>query len=441
MGQYFRTNDHRELFGELLADLLETTGSEFGFIAEVLHDEHGQPFLSSWAVSNISWNDETARLYADWEHDGTLEFRNLDTLFGWVMRHREPLWTDDPAHHPAAGGIPEGHPPLVGFLGVPLLRDDELIGMYAVSGRVAGYDERLVELLSPLTVACTTLVDAFRTERARREAERLERQARREAEQANLALAEFLSGVSHELRTPMNPILGYAQLLERSLPEGPDRDMAARISSAGRQMLVLVEELLDVAGPQRSAAEAPRAPQSVVAVLEAQRERLASYCAERQVTVRVDGDPALVALVGDGVLDQVLGYVLDDAVRRVGRGATITALVASGPADGDPAAAGRADGPTAADPTADVVQVSVRGPVASDPSAGQRGAGGGAEAGEPPTAFGRLVALAVMRRTGGEVTFRDDGAELHVDLRFPRATLAARAPEPTGPPPGVGATG
>jgi PAS domain S-box-containing protein len=80
-------------------------------------------------------------------------------------------------------------------------------------------------------------------EQARAEAER----AREAAETANQAKSEFLSRMSHELRTPMNSILGFAQLLERRSPTPDQQRSVDQILRAGRHLLNLINEVLDIA--------------------------------------------------------------------------------------------------------------------------------------------------------------------------------------------------
>jgi CheY-like chemotaxis protein len=71
--------------------------------------------------------------------------------------------------------------------------------------------------------------------------------AREEAERANLAKSEFLSRMSHELRTPLNAILGFGQLLEMSELSEDDAQSTEQIVKAGRHLLGLINEVLDVA--------------------------------------------------------------------------------------------------------------------------------------------------------------------------------------------------
>ena len=68
-------------------------------------------------------------------------------------------------------------------------------------------------------------------------------------EQANRAKSVFLANMSHELRTPLNAILGYSEMLheqavERQLDEfGADLE---RISAAGKHLLALISDILDL---------------------------------------------------------------------------------------------------------------------------------------------------------------------------------------------------
>jgi signal transduction histidine kinase len=66
-----------------------------------------------------------------------------------------------------------------------------------------------------------------------------------EAERANATKAEFLARVSHELRTPLNAIIGYSEMLKVSgSPECQTE--AEHIRSAGRHLLALIDDILDL---------------------------------------------------------------------------------------------------------------------------------------------------------------------------------------------------
>ena len=72
------------------------------------------------------------------------------------------------------------------------------------------------------------------------------RRRNEQVRESNMAKSEFLSRVSHELRTPLNAILGFAQVLNmRQLNDAQSRGVS-RILEAGKHLLNLVDEVLDV---------------------------------------------------------------------------------------------------------------------------------------------------------------------------------------------------
>jgi PAS domain S-box-containing protein len=91
----------------------------------------------------------------------------------------------------------------------------------------------------------------------RRRSEEALRMAREDAIAANLAKSEFLSRTSHELRTPMSAILGFGQLLEldEETLSPPHRAAVQQIMKAGRHLLSLINDLLDISSIEAGATD------------------------------------------------------------------------------------------------------------------------------------------------------------------------------------------
>lgn len=91
----------------------------------------------------------------------------------------------------------------------------------------------------------------------RRAVEESLRLAREEAIAASLAKSEFLSRTSHELRTPLNAILGFGQLLEIDEDQLSEshRSAVRQITRAGRHLLSLINDLLDISSIEAGGAE------------------------------------------------------------------------------------------------------------------------------------------------------------------------------------------
>jgi PAS domain S-box-containing protein len=170
-----------EIFAGLLGELIALTDSDYAYIGEVLHDERGDPYLLTWAISNIAWNESTRAMYEEQAMQGNgLAFRNLDTLFGWgLVEGGRLVISNDTAGDPRCSGRPEGHPPLNSFMGIPVFRGAELVGQMGVANRPGGYDETLADELESFTVAVGHLIDSYRTRGGHQRAEALSRQLER----------------------------------------------------------------------------------------------------------------------------------------------------------------------------------------------------------------------------------------------------------------------
>ena len=78
---FIQTRDNHQAYDQLLEELLQVMDSEYGFVGEILIDSAGQPYLKTFALTNISWDDTTRAFYQQ-HAPTTLEFRDLNTLFG-----------------------------------------------------------------------------------------------------------------------------------------------------------------------------------------------------------------------------------------------------------------------------------------------------------------------------------------------------------------------
>lgn len=85
------------------------------------------------------------------------------------------------------------------------------------------------------------------------ERQRAMRSATDEAEHANQAKSQFLSRMSHELRTPLNSILGFGQMLELSELDENNRADVDHILRAGKHLLALIDEILNLSSIEAGA--------------------------------------------------------------------------------------------------------------------------------------------------------------------------------------------
>ena len=181
--QFLADTESAILFDGILDRLLELTESEYGFIGEIfwatdgsptMEESYmkvrGQPYLKTHAITNIAWNEETRAFYAENAPKG-MEFHNLQTLFGAVIVTGQPVIANSPSTDPRRGGIPDGHPPLNAFLGVPFFKNDTITGMVGIANRAGGYNETLVDYLQPFLATCSRIIEAYKSERQKQQTE------------------------------------------------------------------------------------------------------------------------------------------------------------------------------------------------------------------------------------------------------------------------------
>jgi len=159
------------MFEKLLHRIISLSRSEFGFIGEAHYDEAGNPFIKTHAISIMS-GDKKAKKFMQNGFEPGMEFRKLDSLYGAVLTTGEYVISEDPAKDPRSSGLPHGHPALKSFMGVPLKRGGDLVGIIGLANRPGGYSDSMREFLEPFITTCASMLEASRADSRRLAAEK-----------------------------------------------------------------------------------------------------------------------------------------------------------------------------------------------------------------------------------------------------------------------------
>ncbi len=142
--------------------------------------------------------------------------------------------------------------------------------------------------------------------------------AREESELANRAKSEFLSRMSHELRTPLNAILGFAQILEMRADDPKQIGNIQQILKAGRHLLALINEVLDIARIESGHLSLSLEPISIGNIVGEILDLMRPLAASRQIQLinELTRDGADRHLLADQQrLKQILLNLLSNAVK------------------------------------------------------------------------------------------------------------------------------
>jgi signal transduction histidine kinase len=209
---------------------------------------------------------------------------------------------------------------------VPLVVDDRVIGgigfLFDDGVRLENDD---LEFVNALAQQFAQAADRARLYEG-------ERQARIEAENANLAKTEFLTMMSHELRTPLNAIGGYADLIQAGI-RGPVTDEQMldleRIKRSQRHLLSLINDVLNFAKLQAGSV-AVVADAVDLNVLVGEIEALVTpQLLEKHLDYRyIPGSGDCIAIGDAEKIEQILLNLLSNAIKFTEKGDMIEISVA-----------------------------------------------------------------------------------------------------------------
>jgi signal transduction histidine kinase/HAMP domain-containing protein len=230
-----------------------------------------------------------------------------------------------------------------GLVLVPLRAGTKLVGVLGVvPGSTFGADERaaLDQAAPNLAIACERGSAHHNTRRlaveVRQTAKRLE-QLNTELDGAMKSKDQFLSNISHELRTPLNSIIGFTDLL-LTQELGPalsdqQRDFLETVARNGRQLLELINELLDLQRIAAGRMEIKPEPVDLAGLLDEAAGNVHAQVQKHQhALVVTPAAPDLRVFADRGRVRQVLLNLLSNAIKFTPDGGRIT--VEAGPVNG-----------------------------------------------------------------------------------------------------------
>ncbi len=206
---------------------------------------------------------------------------------------------------------------------VPLQLEDGAIGALGLSFAEPRYfDDADLTFLRTLGQQC-----AQAWERARLyEGERF---AREQAETANRFKDEFLGVLSHELRSPLNPILGWAQLLQSRQFDEPTHKQGLQIIERNVKLqMQLIDDLLDISRILQGKLKLNIAPVNLQLPLTAALAtvNLAAQAKDISITTEFQASEAIV--VGDsGRLQQIFWNLLSNAIKFTPTGGNVNVIL------------------------------------------------------------------------------------------------------------------
>jgi signal transduction histidine kinase/CheY-like chemotaxis protein/streptogramin lyase len=146
--------------------------------------------------------------------------------------------------------------------------------------------------------------------------------AKEMSEMANRAKSEFLANMSHEIRTPMNAILGFTEIMENEIPDEKHKRFLNAISSSGKTLLGLINDILDLSRIEAGKMELEYEAVQLGPILNEIKHIFLNKAKEKSLDFLMEVDPDLpgIILLDSLRVRQVLMNLVGNAIKFTDRG-------------------------------------------------------------------------------------------------------------------------
>ena len=153
-------------------------------------------------------------------------------------------------------------------------------------------------------------------------------EARRRAEEANLAKSRFLATMSHELRTPLNAILGFSEVMSNEVmgPLNNDhyKEYVTDIHSSGSHLLNLINEILDLSRVEAGRYEMNEEPVSLPLAAEESQQMVKLKADQKNISIVMQLQPGLPEINADArAVRQIILNLMSNALKFTPEGGSI----------------------------------------------------------------------------------------------------------------------
>ncbi|PSM20077.1 MULTISPECIES: sensor histidine kinase [Nitratireductor] len=220
--------------------------------------------------------------------------------------------------------------PVVAYIGLAVNLwnpvDAAMAGLLAASlpffSYIAGHLHRSAVMLLSFRTEKDGLIAELET------AKSISDEARRRAEEANLAKSRFLASMSHELRTPLNAILGFSEVMAEQvlgpLENETYRDYARSIHDSGHHLLALINEILDISRIEAGRYKLKEEPVDIANTVEDCCNMVELKARNKDLHIAREFEPALPPLFADErAVRQITLNLLSNAIKFAPTGGEI----------------------------------------------------------------------------------------------------------------------
>ncbi len=161
---FISDNNIKSALQNLLWETLPATHSELGFIGQVIQNSDGTPYMRALIFGSTQKDNRDLENFRITHLPENGEYRNLNNLFGMIMQSDRPIISTNLARDMRAGTLPEGHPKIHNFIGIPIFSGREQIAILGLANSADGYHTDDATKLEPILKTIAQFVQTMNHE-------------------------------------------------------------------------------------------------------------------------------------------------------------------------------------------------------------------------------------------------------------------------------------
>ena len=307
-----------ELSDIILEVIEEVTGSQLSFIAEV----HQDGSLHNIAIGMSKHSENNA---PSWDYQQYTQSFYAHGLHQTVIQQGKALLVNAAELNLEGIEAPAGHPIIRRFLGVPFVFNGEVTGIVAAANKDVDYTEDDMNMLEDLT---PTIIRAMQKKIAETELQQSKQRALELIERlrtTNKSQNEFFNVLSHELRNPLATIVASLHLLDIAQDAGQLEKAKKIMKRQSEQLCRLTDDLLDHARIQNNKIQLKKTRIELKSLLIHTAEDYSTLFRQKGLRLITDMRLDSLYVYADPVrLEQLIGNLLDNALKYTPRGGSVT---------------------------------------------------------------------------------------------------------------------
>ncbi len=161
---FITDNNIKLTLQNLLTETLIACNSELGFIGQIEKNSDNTPFMRALVFGSTQKEKAAIDKFRATHLPENGEYRNLDNLFGLIMQSEKPVISANISRDMRAGTMPDGHPKIHNFMGIPIFNGRDQIAILGLANCTQGYQQEDTLKLEPILKTIAQFVQTMNHE-------------------------------------------------------------------------------------------------------------------------------------------------------------------------------------------------------------------------------------------------------------------------------------